>query len=343
MHFLLGVAAGSRDLALRPLYPATGAATSEIDPRRVAGNEGHGPVRVGNQAAEHVQNDVFGELVLALAPVFLDQRFRAEQTQEVLELLVRLARKGVALAGQPDAGIWEYRTVPRPQTFSSLMAWAGADRMRVVAARHAPALEAEFGEAAARLRAEIVARAFDPRRGAFVGSYGGGELDASLLQMASLRFLPRDDARLTGTLDAIARELDHGGWIRRYRSDGLGPTDVAFVLCTLWYVEALATVGRTREAEAVLARALGALSPLGLLAEDFDPNGARQCSSPIYSPWDSSTPRSPPRRAGTRSSERLSRDAACGILLGLEGSARRAISRAPSCFSSPGKRRGLYP
>jgi GH15 family glucan-1,4-alpha-glucosidase len=278
VQFLLDVTGGAPELALRPLYRVDGSCDlAEMILPGWPGHECHGPVRVGNQAAEHVQNDVFGELVLALAPVFLDQRFRAEQTGAVLELLVRLARKGIAAAGKPDAGIWEYRTPSQPQTFSSLMGWAGAERMRVVAARHAPGLEAEFGAAAARIQAEIVERALDPRRGAFVGSYGGSELDASLLQMAVLRFLPKDDARLAGTVDAIARELDQGGWIQRYRhDDGFGRPDAAFVLCTLWYVEALATLGRTKEAETVLARVLGALSPLGLLSEDVDPRDGRQ-------------------------------------------------------------------
>jgi len=278
VQFLLEVAGGAEELALRPLYRVDGSCDlAESVLSDWPGYAGDGPVRIGNQAALHVQNDVFGELVLALAPVFLDQRFHAEQTRTVLELLVRLARKGIAAAGTPDAGIWEYRTNPRPQTFSSLMGWAGADRMRVVAARHAPELVPEFGAAAERLRGEIVERAFDARRGTFVGSYGGGELDAALLQMASLRFLPKDDARLLGTLEAIARELDRGGWVQRYRhDDGFGRPDVAFVLCTLWYVEALATVGRLRQAELVLERALGALSPLGLLAEDFDPKAGRQ-------------------------------------------------------------------
>ena len=278
VQFLLEVAGGAPELALRPLYRVDGRCDLEetILPDW-PGYQGNRPVRVGNQAALHVQNDVFGELVLALAPVFLDQRFRAEQTRPVLELLTRLARKGIAAAGRPDAGIWEYRTIAEAQTFSSLMSWAGAERMRVVAARHAPGLEAEFAAAAGRIHGEIVERAFDARRGAFVGSYGGSALDASLLQMASLRFLPKDDARLLGTLEAIARELDRDGWIQRYRhDDGFGSTDVAFVLCTLWYVEALATVGRAKEAEAVLARVLGALSPLGLLAEDHDPGAGRQ-------------------------------------------------------------------
>jgi GH15 family glucan-1,4-alpha-glucosidase len=277
VQFLLDVTASAPDLALRPLYRVDGRCDlSEAMLPDWPGFEGHGPVRVGNQAAEHVQNDVFGELVLALAPVFLDQRFRAEQTPAVLDLLVRLARRGIVAAGTPDAGIWEYRTAWQPQTFSSLMGWAAADRMRAVATRHAAALAPEFAAAAERIHAEIVARAWSPSRGAFVGTYGGNDLDASLLQMASLRFLPKDDPRLLATLDTIAIELDQGGWVQRYKlDDGFGRPEVAFVLCTLWYVEALATVGRAREAEQVLARVLAVLSPLGLISEDLDPKGPR--------------------------------------------------------------------
>ena len=278
VQFLLDVAGTTPSFVLRPLYRVDGRCDlTESMLSDWPGYEGHGPVRVGNQAAEHVQNDVFGELVLALAPVFLDQRFQQEQTREVLELLVNLARRGIATAGMPDAGIWEYRTILQPQTFSSLMGWAAADRMRAVTARHAPALEAEFASAAERIRNQIVESAFDPRRGTFVGSWGGKDLDASLLQMASLRFLPKDDPRLLATLDGIARELDQLGWIQRYRlDDGFGKPEVAFVLCTLWFVEALATVGRAREAEPVLERVLRSLSPLGLLAEDVDPRDGRQ-------------------------------------------------------------------
>jgi GH15 family glucan-1,4-alpha-glucosidase len=117
---------------------------------------GDGPVRVGNAAARHTQDDVFGEMVLALTPVFLDERFSAERSRATLALLERLARKAIALAGTPDAGIW---TLWQPQTFSSLMSWAGADRMARVAASYAPAMEAEFRDAAVRIRDEIVARA----------------------------------------------------------------------------------------------------------------------------------------------------------------------------------------
>jgi len=278
VQFLLDVAGGTPDLALRPLYRVDGRCDLEEQHlERWPGFEKNGPVRVGNGAAEHLQNDVFGELVLGLAPVFLDRRFQAEQTPAVLDLLVRLARKGVAAAGTPDAGIWEYRTEWTPQTFSSLMGWAAADRMRSVAALHAPHLEAEFAAAAERVRTELEARAWNRQLGAFVGSYGGRDLDASLLQMAPLRFLAPTDERLAATVDAIAAQLGEQGWLQRYRlDDGFGQPQVAFVLCTLWYVEALATLGRLGEAEKVLARALTALSPLGLLSEDVDPRSLRQ-------------------------------------------------------------------
>ncbi len=106
---------------------------------------------------------------------------------------------------------------------------------------------------------------------AFTATFGGSDLDASLLQMAALRFLPRDDARLQSSVGEIGRRLAKDGWLFRYHhDDGLGVPTVAFVLCTFWYVEALATAGRADEAREVFDRARSALSPLGLLSEDLD-------------------------------------------------------------------------
>jgi GH15 family glucan-1,4-alpha-glucosidase len=259
VQFLLNVAAGSPELELSPLYRVDG--TSDLDERVLdhwPGFGGDGPVRVGNGAARHVQNDIFGEMVLALAPVFLDDRFSAERSHATLELLGRLAKRAIAVVGIPDAGIWEYRTEWKAQTFSSLMCWAAADRMALVAARHAPSLERELREAAARIRDEIVARAWNGELGSFVGHYDGGDLDASLLQMASLRF-------------AIWKNLSREGWLFRYRlDDGFGPPTVAFIICTFWLVEALAATGRTEEAKAVMSHVRSALSPLGLLSEDYE-------------------------------------------------------------------------
>jgi GH15 family glucan-1,4-alpha-glucosidase len=210
--------------------------------------------------------------VLALAPVFLDDRFRQEQTRPALELVERLARKAIAVAGTPDAGIWEYRTEWKPQTFSSLMCWAAADRMAVVAGRHRPELRAEFAAAAEKIRGEIVTNAWSSKHKTFVASYGGESLDASLLEMANLRFLPRDDERLRATVHAIGRSLLKDGWLRRYEvDDGFGSPQVAFMICTFWLAQALSLVGRGDEARAVFEKVRSAMSPLGLLSEDFDP------------------------------------------------------------------------
>jgi len=157
--FLLNVAGDHPDLALAPLYRVDGG--RDLDEHILEhwpGFNGDGPVRIGNAAAQ-TQHDIFGEMVLALAPVFFDDRFSAERTPAALALLERLARKAIALAGTPDAGIWEHRTHAQPRTFSSLMSWAAADRMAALAARHTPARAADWHRAAEAIRDQIVARA----------------------------------------------------------------------------------------------------------------------------------------------------------------------------------------
>ncbi len=277
LEYLLNVAGSSTDLNLAPLYRVDG--RSDLDERELpnwAGFEGHGPVRVGNGAATHLQHDVFGEMVLALSPVFLDERFGNERTPATLELLKGLARKAVSVVGQPDASIWELRTEWTPQTFSSLMCWAAADRVGRIVERHEPLLVGEFRGAAERIRDEIFSKAWSGDLGSLVSSYGGLEFDASLLQAVTLRFLPPGDPRTHSTLDAIVKHLGQGTWLRRYRTDdGFGVPSVAFIICTFWLVEALALSGRVDEARAALARTTEALSPVGLLAEDWDPVGRR--------------------------------------------------------------------
>ncbi|MFO0611867.1 MAG: glycoside hydrolase family 15 protein [Polyangiaceae bacterium] len=273
IHFLLNVASSSPNLELAPLYRIDG--RSDLDERELAdwaGYLGEKPVRVGNGAALHLQHDVFGELVLALTPLFLDARFRDQVTPTVLDLATRLARRAIAVAGQPDAGIWEVRKEWVPQTFSSLMCWAAADRMARIASVHRPELVAEFSAAARRIHDEILARAVDAGRGVLVADYGGVEVDASLLQAVTLRFLPPEDPRMRRTVETIQRELGHHGWLKRYRTDdGLGATTMAFTICAFWLVEALAALGETTEARALMARIATARSPLGLLSEDIEP------------------------------------------------------------------------
>jgi GH15 family glucan-1,4-alpha-glucosidase len=272
LTYVLNVAGGSPDLSLAPLYSVDG---SRDLPERVATNwagfNGDGPVRIGNAAALHEQHDIFGELLLTLAPIFHDERFSAERSPATLDLLMRLARKAVKIAGTPDAGIWEFRTTPKPQTFSSLMCWAAADRAEKIATRFAPAFAEELKVAAGRIRDQITARAWSETRDAYVGTYDGDDLDASLLQMAPLRLFPAGDARLSRTVEVIWKNLSHDGWLMRYREDdGFGRPKVAFILCTFWLIEALVTIGQTAEARTLMDSAYQIVSPLGLLSEDYD-------------------------------------------------------------------------
>jgi GH15 family glucan-1,4-alpha-glucosidase len=277
VQYLLNIAASTPDLNLSPLYRIDG--NSELDEHVLddwPGFGGDGPVRVGNGAARHAQNDIYGEMVLALAPVFLDDRFSSERSKSALELLDRLARKAIAVVGTPDAGIWEYRTEWKTQTFSSLMCWAAADRMALVSARHRPGLEREFSTAAAHIRGEIISRAWNDELRSFVGHYDGMDFDASLLQMATLRFLPADDPRMRATIDAIWAALSKDGWMFRYHlDDGFGQPKVAFTICTFWLVDALVAIGRAEEAKAVMKHVHAALSPLGLLSEDYETGSLR--------------------------------------------------------------------
>jgi GH15 family glucan-1,4-alpha-glucosidase len=273
LAFLLNIAGSSAALDLAPLYRIDGKTDLEesILPDW-PGFASQGPVRVGNGAATHKQHDVFGEMVLALTPLFLDQRFSEQVTPEVLDLVTRLARKAVSVAGQPDAGIWEFRSEWRPQTFSSLMCWAAADRMRRIAYKHRPEFVDEFVAAADNIREQLLTHAVDGKRGCLVADYGGVEVDAALLQAITLRLLPPDDPRMHATADAVRADLEHGGWLRRYRTnDGFGVPEVAFMLCTFWQVEALGFLGRTGEARNLLNNLDRVQSPLGLLAEDLEP------------------------------------------------------------------------
>ncbi|HEX5008256.1 MAG TPA: glycoside hydrolase family 15 protein, partial [Hyphomonadaceae bacterium] len=241
VRYLLNVAGGAPGLNLAPLYAVDGSQNlDEVILENWPGYGGEGPVRIGNGAATHLQHDVYGEMVLALTPIFLDERMSAERSPTTLNLIEGLARKAVSLAGAPDAGIWEYRKEWKPQTFSSLMCWAAADRMAGIAERHKPALSAEFRSAADRIHQEICANSWSEAKKSFTGEYGGEDLDAALLQMSNLRFLPAGHPKLRGTNDAIHQELIRDGWLLRYQlNDGFGTPTVAFIICTFWLVEAL--------------------------------------------------------------------------------------------------------
>ena len=281
VHFLLNLSSAAPNLALQPLYRVDGRA--ELTERVVpgwAGYQGHGPVRDGNGAALHLQHDIYGEVVLALAPIFLDDRFSSDRSYETARMVEALAQRGADLAGTPDAGIWEYRTEWVPQSFSTLMCWAGADRgARALAQVNAGASDRLLKEAE-RLHRMLLDQCYSAELGCFVGTHGGHTFDASMLQAVRLRALPAGDLRLLSSVERLSRELNLNGWTRRYRhDDGFGEPTVAFLMCTFWRVEALALLGRLAEARSLLDTVRKVASPLGLFSEDVETETGRLCGN----------------------------------------------------------------
>jgi GH15 family glucan-1,4-alpha-glucosidase len=274
LRYIDGIVVHGQWDQLRPLYRAAGDAplTERVAPA-LGGYRGHAPVRVGNQAAEQVQYDVYGSVVLAATQSFFDHRLTARGDLRRYSHLEAIGLQAVHAYGRPDAGPWEFRGTTRPHTFSAMMCWAACDRLARIAARLGlPEREQHWGAHARRMRSDLLERAWNPRRAAFGATLtGDGELDATALLMPEFGLLPPHDARFVATLSAIERELVVDGHAMRYRhADDFGLPHNAFNVCTFWYVNALAMVGRHDEARAAFERLLACRNHVGLLSEDLD-------------------------------------------------------------------------
>ncbi|MEN5170626.1 glycoside hydrolase family 15 protein [Brevundimonas pondensis] len=237
----------------------------------VEGYRGMKPVRVGNQAHEHLQHDVYGQIVLPLVQAFFDERMLRPGTIDDFHALEKVGDRAFSMHDQTDAGLWEFRTIARVHTYSSVMCWAACDRL-AKAARHLGLSErGELWDERARLiRARIEAEAYLPHEGRFAASFGGTELDASLLQMTDLGFLDARDPRQVKTFEAVERDLKRGPYLFRYiHPDDFGEPETAFNFCTFWFIEALHLNGRTEEARAIFDEMLSRRTHAGLLSEDI--------------------------------------------------------------------------
>ena len=246
----------------------------DIDERIVTsvdGYRGMKPVRVGNQAREHLQHDVYGQIVLPLVQSFYDQRLVRPGSLEDFHALEKVGDRAFALHDQVDAGLWEFRTIARVHTYSSVMCWAACDRLAKAAAHLGlPDRATVWAERAAIIRSRIEAEAFLSDEGRFAASYGGSELDASLLQLVDLGFLDPMDPRQVATFDAIERDLKKGSYLFRYvEPDDFGEPETAFNFCTFWFIEALHQNGRDEEAREIFEQMLSRRTHAGLLSEDI--------------------------------------------------------------------------
>ncbi|MFC3127060.1 glycoside hydrolase family 15 protein [Pseudoroseomonas globiformis] len=274
IRYVTNVVAISPDGELKPCYPLV---PSLPMPERIEealpGFLGMGPVRVGNQAAEQVQNDVYGSVIMAAAQMFFDQRLPRPAGEALFHLLETLGEQAEKRALTPDAGIWEYRGRERIHTFSAAMCWAGMARLAGIA-KHLglPERAERWAKAARELHAEICDKTFRPDLNSFVESFESDGMDAALLLLPEIGFLPATDPRFLGTLDRVGEKLMHKGFLYRYdMADDFGKPETAFLVCSFWYVDALAAAGRLDEARAMFGEILSCRNHLGLLAEDLDP------------------------------------------------------------------------
>lgn len=241
------------------------------------GYEGARPVRIGNEAHAQLQLDVFGEIMDALHQARAGGLPPSEAAWALQTKLLEFLEK---IWEQPDYGIWEVRGPPQHFTYSKVMVWVAFDRAIKDAEAYGFACPMEHWKAVrARIHAEVCERAFDRERNTYVQAYGSKQLDASLLLLAELGFLPADDPRFRGTVLAVETHLLRDGFVLRYDTaatdDGLPAGEGAFLACSFWLVNAYAMIGRRGEAIALFERLLSLANDVGLLAEEYDTHAKR--------------------------------------------------------------------
>ena len=276
--FLLRVGTGDPK-AIQIMYGIGGERRlTEFELDHLPGYEGSRPVRVGNLASEQFQLDVYGEVAGVLA-IGADMLGRIEthlwpRWRAIVEHVETVWR-------EPDDGIWEARGPQRHYTYSKVMAWVVFDRAVRLAERYGLDAPLErWKQTRDEIHTEICERGYDPERRTFTQYYGSKELDASVLNIPMVGFLPGTDERVTGTIDAVWRTLGRDGFVSRYSTaetdDGLAGDEGQFLACSFWLVSALALNGRADEGRTLFDRLRGLRNDLGLLAEEYDVAHARQ-------------------------------------------------------------------
>lgn len=274
LNYIMNITAASQNGVLQPVFGiAQSARLDETEVDSLPGYRGMGPVRIGNDAYRQIQNDGYGSAILSCAQMFFDLRLTRTGDEALFRRLEALGTRAAELWDQPDAGIWELRNREEVHTYSSVICWAGCDRLARIAARLGlKERAAHWSRTAASMREKIAEAAWNEDINSFASTFGGSAVDAVLLLLPQLGFLPGDDPRFAGTVSRIERELRHGDHIYRYAvADDFGRPEVAFNACTFWYIDALATIGRREEARRLFENMLASRNPVGLLSEDIDP------------------------------------------------------------------------
>ena len=239
------------------------------------GYRGMGPVRIGNQAHEHHQHDVYGQIILSTAQAFFDERLFRPANVDDFRALEPVGERAFEMHDKPDASLWEFRGREAVHTYSSVMCWAACDRLANAAQQLGLPDRAQYWASKASIvRRTIETRAWNKELGRYAATFEGDELDASLLQLIDVRFCPPEHPRMQATMKAVEAGLRRGPFMLRYAiPDDFGEPKTAFNFCTFWLIEALHLSGRTAEARELFEEMLGRRTAAGLLSEDISFTG----------------------------------------------------------------------
>jgi GH15 family glucan-1,4-alpha-glucosidase len=275
LRFIMNVAlnAHTQGKDLQPMYRiGQHDKIEETIAESLSGYRGMGPVRIGNAAYVQQQNDVWGSVILALTQAFFDKRLTRPGTREDFHRLEKLGESAIKNWNVSDAGIWEFRTIGRVHTFSAVMCWVACDRLARIAHQLGLKDRADFWRFEAdSMHEQIIERAWNEDLQSFVEPLDGDDLDASLLLLHEVGFVDARDPRFIKTVERIGEKLMDQGLLYRYVSeDDFGRPEVAFTVCTFWYIDALAASGKVEEARERFEWLLKKRNHVGLFSEDID-------------------------------------------------------------------------
>ena len=267
------------DKRLQPLYKINGDDFIEEKILDLAGyQDNNTPVRVGNQAYEHIQNDVYGQILVSLLPIYADNRFVFEERHESKKLIFRLLQKIEETIDEPDAGLWEFRNKSQFHTYTYLFHWAGSSAALRIGKFMKDEEMVNLATTLQQKSVEYIEKAYDETRGVYTQAIDTPNLDASTLHLITMGYLKPDSERAKNHLIALEKELKtpEGLFYRYKHQDDFGAPETTFLICAFWYVEALACVGRLEEAINTFQQLSGYSNHLGLLSEDVSAKNGSQ-------------------------------------------------------------------
>jgi GH15 family glucan-1,4-alpha-glucosidase len=276
-HYIQNIAVGAQH-GFQPLYSITGESQTVEHELDLAGYLGNKPVRIGNAAFLQIQNDVYGQLIVSLLPLYVDSRIVSSKRLESKELVNTVLDFIERTMQSPDAGLWEFRNMQNRHCYTYLFHWAGAAAAMKIGKELGDEAMLTRATKLKELAAEGIESCYNPDIKAYCSYVGGSALDASLFQLITMGYLSPSSERASQHMAAMEEGLRaKGGLFYRYRHpDDFGLPEVAFLVCGFWYVRALAAIGRVNDAIREFEQLLGYANHVGLLSEDVDPVSGSQ-------------------------------------------------------------------